>query len=188
MFRKNIAYPFSRLKSKLCLPPASCWLFAWLALWPWRWRHTSLHTVTIQKTPLSNYYIIYSSSQFLFIFSVWEYVRAELQPSCPLICLRGYGIVGTVPDLTETVELENSRAYSILLLPDMPGVTFRTFQLDKSQVTKLQRSKVSWNSGNRKVFEVSSNFIISLNILLDSVIKSVFLHSINIFPTLTGLY
>ncbi|PNF30910.1 hypothetical protein B7P43_G03198 [Cryptotermes secundus] len=72
---------------------------------------------------------------------VWEYVRAELQPSCPLICLKGYGIVGTIPDLTETVELENSRAYSVLLLPDMPGVTFRTFQLDKSQVTKLQRSK-----------------------------------------------
>jgi hypothetical protein len=101
---------------------------------------------------LSNYYILWSSSHFLFAFLVWEYVRAELQPSCPLICLRGYGIVGTVPDLTETVELENSRAYSVLLLPDMPGVTFRTFQLDKSQVTKLQRSKVSWNPGNIEVY------------------------------------
>lgn len=132
--------------------------------------------------------IIYSSSQFLFVFLVWEYVRAELQPSCPLICLRGYGIVGTVSDLTETVELENSRAYSILLLPDMPGVTFRTFQLDKSQVTKLQRSKVSQNSGNKKVCELSSNFIISLNVLLYSVTKSVFLHNVISFRTLTGLY
>jgi hypothetical protein len=74
---------------------------------------------------------------------VWEYVRAELKPTCPLICLGGYGIVGTLPDLTETVELENSRAYSVLLLPDMPGVTVRTFQLDKNQVTRLQKSKVS---------------------------------------------
>lgn len=93
---------------------------------------------------------------------VWEYVRAELQPTCPLICLRGYGIVGTLPDLTETVELENSRAYSVLLLPDMPGVTVRTFQLDKSQVTTLQKSKVSSYPSSRKLqtsIQVHSFFV-----------------------------
>ncbi|XP_069676024.1 F-box only protein 22-like [Periplaneta americana] len=72
---------------------------------------------------------------------VWEYVKAELQPSCPLLCLRGYGVVGTLPDLTETVELENSRAYSVLLLPEMPGVTIRTFQFDVNKITKLQKIK-----------------------------------------------
>jgi hypothetical protein len=96
--------------------------------------------------------------------------------------------VGTMPDLTETVELENSRAYSVLLLPDMPGVTFRTFQLDRNQVIKLQKSKVSLNTGNRKVCELSSNFITSLSILSDSMTKSIFLYNIISFPTLTGLY
>lgn len=71
---------------------------------------------------------------------VWDYVRAELPPSCPLVCLRGYGTVGTLPDLTETVEFEVGRSYSVLLLPNMPGVSFHTFQLDEGQVTRLQNS------------------------------------------------
>jgi hypothetical protein len=103
-----------------------------------------------------------TTQEFLFVLLVWEYVRAELQPSCPLICLRGYGIVGTLPDLTETVELENSRAYSILLLPDMPGVTVRTFQLDKNQVSTLQKSKVSGNPDSRKLhisFHIHNLFV-----------------------------
>ena len=74
---------------------------------------------------------------------VWEYVKAELQPSCPLICLRGYGIIGTLPDLSDTVEFEDSRAYSILLLPEMPGVTIHTFHLDKNQVSKLDQTQVN---------------------------------------------
>jgi F-box protein 22 len=69
---------------------------------------------------------------------VWDYIRAELQPSCPLVCLRGYGTIGTLPDLSETVELEIGRSYSVLLLPNMPGVSFHTFQLDENQVTRLQ--------------------------------------------------
>jgi len=74
----------------------------------------------------------------LFLLLVWDYIRAELQPSCPLVCLRGYGTIGTLPDLSETVELEIGRSYSVLLLPNMPGVSFHTFQLDENQVTRLQ--------------------------------------------------
>ncbi|KAJ4428662.1 hypothetical protein ANN_25655, partial [Periplaneta americana] len=85
-----------------------------------------------------------SEAGLLACVTVWEYVKAELQPSCPLLCLRGYGVVGTLPDLTETVELENSRAYSVLLLPEMPGVTIRTFQFDVNKITKLQKIK-KWN-------------------------------------------
>jgi hypothetical protein len=96
------------------------------------------------NTQVFHYYCVYCSSLYLlFVLLVWDYIRAELQPSCPLVCLRGYGTIGTLPDLSETVELEIGRSYSVLLLPNMPGVSFHTFQLDENQVTKLQNSDVS---------------------------------------------
>ncbi|XP_046385367.1 F-box only protein 22-like isoform X2 [Ischnura elegans] len=73
---------------------------------------------------------------------VIEHLMKMMPNTCTTLGLRAYGTVGTAWDMSNTVELKDKTSFSVLLVPDIPGVNFIPFFVQSEDFINLKSSKI----------------------------------------------